>query len=58
MRELLKENLFTSGKRKLVIGATDSNTGKLKRFDETSSREELIDAIVASAAVPAVFPYE
>ena len=41
-------------KRKINVSCVDANTGKYVVFDENSPR--LLDAIVASAAIPLVFP--
>lgn len=33
------------------------NTGELIRFSENLSHDDLVNAVVSSAAVPMVFPY-
>lgn len=44
--------------RKMVIGATEVNTGEFVTYYENTTGQALINAVVASAAVPAVFPFE
>jgi len=36
---------------------TNANTGEFERFDEKLSVADTISALMASSAVPALFPY-
>lgn len=40
------------------IGATDIDTTNLVRYDESTTGDHLIEAVVASASVPFVFPWD
>jgi len=44
--------------RKISIGTTDANTGNLIRYNESLSLSDLVEAVMSSAAVPCVFPYQ
>jgi len=45
--------------RMISLGTTDSNTGDLIRYTESlTNLNDLVEAVVSSAAVPAVFPYQ
>jgi len=60
LRAFLKENLKDiKPKRKLLIGATNIDNGELIRYNETSfaNIDEMIEGIVASAAIPVIFPF-
>ena len=57
LANFLDEKLKKPIVRKLIIGAVDSNLGRYVRYNESMSREDLLVAIKASAALPALFPY-
>jgi len=41
----------------VTVGACNANTGAFEVFDNTLSRTDFIDAVIASSAMPAIFPY-
>lgn len=45
--------------RMVTLGTCDSNTGDLIRYTESlTNLNDLIEAVISSAEVPAVFPYQ
>lgn len=56
--EFMKKEIGSRGVaagRKIVVGATSYNTGRLVTWNETSPTDELIVGIKASASIPGVF---
>ena len=44
--------------RKILVGATEIDTGKELVYDfDDLKEEEYIDAVIASASVPVIFPF-
>jgi predicted patatin/cPLA2 family phospholipase len=61
LKEFLKSTMEgRKVERKIIIGAVDLIEGEYKTWDETSlkSNEDLISAVLSSASVPAVFPFQ
>jgi predicted acylesterase/phospholipase RssA len=42
--------------RKMIVSTVDTVSGAYLQFDETTPREEVAQAIISSASIPAVFP--
>ena len=57
LRAFLNKQLTKNQQRKLTVGVTNANTGEFERFDEKLSVADTISALMASSAVPALFPY-
>lgn len=57
-RETLTSKTTTAPLRKISIGVTNLRTGALDRYNETSSLSEVIEYVMASSAVPSMFPYQ
>lgn len=58
LKAFLTKQLNRKQERLLSIGATNANTGAFTRFNETLSNADLVQALMASSAVPALFPYQ
>lgn len=58
LKAFLTKNLNKKQQRKLSIGATNANTGEFTRFNESLSKADLVSALMASSAVPGLFPYQ
>lgn len=54
---LLTSKVVVAPHRKLNIGVTNLKTGELDRFTENHTLKELVDIVMASSAVPAMFPF-
>lgn len=54
---LLEEKLSKPVVRKLSLGSVDADRGQFVRFNESLNRKDLLLAAMASAALPALFPY-
>jgi len=44
-------------KRRIALTITNYDTGEPEVYDESSSREELLDVMMASSSAPSVFPF-
>lgn len=58
-REYLVQNIKTPFQRKIVIGASNANTGNFDTFNETNllNSNDAAEAILSSSALPLYFPY-
>lgn len=54
----LNSHLTEPPQRWLNIGATNIQTAELVRFNETLSKEETVQAVLCSASVPGIFPWQ
>ena len=57
-KALFSKNLSKKQQRKLSIGVTNANTGEFERYDEKLSVSDIVSALMASSAIPALFPYQ
>jgi len=51
-------NITTGIQRKFVIGTSDFNTGTLRLFNESIGVQGLMEVVMCSSAMPALFPYQ
>jgi len=58
LKAFVKANINGPPQRALSILSCDANTGLFHRFDETLSIADIQEAVVSSAAVPILFPYQ
>lgn len=58
LRDTLTSKVTEIPKRKLNIGVTNLRTGQLERFNETYALSEIIESVMASSAVPGIFPFQ
>lgn len=54
---LLEQKLSRPIARKLSLGSVDADLGQFVRFNESLNKKDLLSAAMASAALPALFPY-
>ena len=58
LRNLVEEEVNEKVHRKMIYGTCDAVTAEYHAFDETETDEDIIDGVVASAAIPVVFPHK
>ena len=57
LKDYLHEKFAQPIMRKISIGSVNADVGRFLRFNESLSREDFITSVLASAALPALFPY-
>lgn len=57
-RSLLTSKVVVAPSRMLNIGVANLKTGQLDRFTEHHSLSGLVDIVMASSAVPSMFPFQ
>lgn len=57
LKDYLHQKFSKPIQRKISIGSVNADLGIFLRFNESLGREDFITAVLASAALPALFPY-
>lgn len=61
LRALVTKLLAQQGgtlKRNITVGTTNFDTAHFTNFDESIGGTEMVEAVVCSSAIPAVFPFQ
>ena len=56
LQETLNKILYDTINRNISTGTVDAATGNYHLFDETLGRDEMVDAVMCSSAIPGMFP--